>query len=115
VSAVTPPEIVKQMADLAIKYDLVVMSDEIYADQMYYPLLPTHSPTTHPPTYLEVSSCCWGYQHVIVLSRKAVAVPDPRCASSLPVCPVCTIAIADWPRRYDGHEHVSIGTMPGMR
>ena len=107
-SAVTPPEIVKQMADLAIKYDLVVMSDEIYADQMYYPLLPTHSPTTHPPTYLEVSSCCWGYQHVIVLSRKAVAVPDPRC---------CLSARLPLPidRRYDGHEHVSIGTMPGMR
>lgn len=46
----TPAHIVKELADLAIKYDLVVLSDEIYADQMY-----------------------------------------------------------------DGHEHVSIGTMPGMR
>jgi hypothetical protein len=31
---VTPPETVKALADLAIKYNLVVMSDEIYADQM---------------------------------------------------------------------------------
>ena len=49
-SAVTPPEIVKQMADLAIKYDLVVMSDEIYADQMYTTssFLPTAAHRTHP-------------------------------------------------------------------
>lgn len=34
VHSVTPPETVKALADLAIKYNLVVMSDEIYADQM---------------------------------------------------------------------------------
>ena len=33
--AVTPPEIVAELAELAVKHDIVVMSDEIYADQMY--------------------------------------------------------------------------------
>jgi hypothetical protein len=104
------------MAHLAIKYDLVVMSDEIYADQMYTTSsssvpTATHTLTHNSPTYLEVSSCCWGYQHVIVLSRKAVAVPDPRCCLSVPSARL-PLPID---RRYDGHEHVSIGTMPGMR
>ena len=31
--AVTPPEIVAELAELAVKHDIVVMSDEIYADQ----------------------------------------------------------------------------------
>lgn len=32
--AVTPPEVVRQIAALAIKHDLVVLSDEIYSDMM---------------------------------------------------------------------------------
>jgi aspartate/methionine/tyrosine aminotransferase len=51
VSAVTPPEIVKQMADLAIKYDLVVMSDEIYADQMYTTTSSSVPTATHARTH----------------------------------------------------------------
>ena len=32
--AVTPPEVVREIAALAIKHDLLVLSDEIYADMM---------------------------------------------------------------------------------
>lgn len=32
--AVTPPEIVREVAALAIKHDLIVLSDEIYSDMM---------------------------------------------------------------------------------
>lgn len=33
--AVTPPDVIRQIADLARKHDLIVISDEIYADLIY--------------------------------------------------------------------------------
>ena len=33
--AVTPPETIRRIADLAVKHDLIVISDEIYADLIY--------------------------------------------------------------------------------
>jgi aspartate/methionine/tyrosine aminotransferase len=35
--AVTPPEIIRQIADLALKHDLLIIADEIYAKLIYPP------------------------------------------------------------------------------
>ncbi|WP_306117636.1 MULTISPECIES: pyridoxal phosphate-dependent aminotransferase [unclassified Roseitalea] len=35
--AVTPPEVIEQIAELAVRHDLVVISDEIYARMIYAP------------------------------------------------------------------------------
>ena len=77
--AVTPPEVVREIAALTIKHDLVVLSDEIYSDMMCEsPLQEPASPSGVRPGAALASACSASPAQLLIASYDLVQVRRAR-------------------------------------